>query len=195
MSPSPQKEVVAFAAAIVFGMALAASNICLAQKNYFVIPENDLRLLPPFCRTGFAGYGVDPADAAYLNHLCPGLYALNDAQRSLGNNAQRSYALQEAVDHFNYTLGHTSPAFTLRPMVLIKRGNAFEMQGNRGKAIADYQAAVSANPKNLLGYLSLFNAYLKVNDKKAARDAAERGLKVNPNAKPLQTCRSKAGDG
>jgi len=195
MSPSRQKNVAGFAVAIVLGMCLVASTTCLAQKNYFVIPENDLRLLPPFCRTGFAGYGVDPADAAYLNHLCPGLYALNDAQRSLGNSAQRSYALQEAVDHFNYTLGHTSPTFNLRSMVLIKRGNAFEMQGSRGKAIADYQAAVTANPKNLLGYLALCNAHLKLNDRKAARDAAERGLKVNPNAKPLQTCLSKAAGG
>jgi len=195
MSPSRQKKVVGLAAAVVFGMALAASNICLAQKNYFVIPESELRLLPSFCRTGFAGYGVAPSDAAYLNHLCPGLYALNEAQRDLGNNPQRSYALQEAVDHFNYTLGHTSPSFTLRSMVLIKRGNAFELQGNRGKAVADYQAAVTASPKNLLGYLSLCNAYLKLNDRKAARDAAERGLKVNPNAKPLQTCLSKAAGG
>lgn len=195
MSARRKNRSAGFASAMVLGAALNCSNTCLAQKNYFVIPENDLRLLPSFCRTGFAGYGVDAADAAYLNHLCPGLYALHDAQRSLGNSAQRGYALQEAVDHFNYTLGHTSKAFTLRSMVLIKRGNAFELQGNRGKAIADYEAAVASNPKNLLGYLSLCNAHLKVSDRKAARDAAERGLKINPNAKPLQTCLDKASGG
>jgi tetratricopeptide (TPR) repeat protein len=165
----------------------------IAQKNYFVIPETELRLLPPFCRTGFASYGLSPTDAT--NHLCPGLYALNDAQRSLGNDAQRNFALQEAVDHLNYTLGHTSPTFPLRSMVLIKRGNAFELQGNRGKAVADYEAAVTTSPKNLLGYLSLCNAYAKLNDKKSALNAAERGLKINPNAKPLQACRNKITGG
>ena len=179
-------------AALAGALAVVGSSFCFAQKNYFVIPETELRLLPPFCRTGVDGYGLNQADAAYMNHLCPGLYALNDGQRSLGNDAQRKYALQEAVDHLNYTLNHTSPAFALRSMVLIKRGNAFELQGNRAKAIADYNAAVASQPKNLLGYLSLCNAYLKIGDKKSARDAADTGLKIKPDAKPLMACKQKA---
>jgi len=195
MSPLFRNKAAGVAAAIFLATTLAYGSACFAQKNYFVIPESELRLLPPFCRTGFAGYGVNSAEIIYLNHLCPGLYALNDAQRSLGNSTAKRYALQEAVDHFTYTLGHTSQTFSLRSTVLIKRGNAFEMQGNTGKAVADYQAAVTASPKNLFGYLSLCNAYLKINDRKSARDSAERGLKINPNAKPLQACLSKAAGG
>ena len=193
MHPDISRKASKVVAAIVLALAVLGSNFCLAQKNYFTIPETELRLLPPFCRTGFAGYGSSSADGNYLNHLCPGLYALNDAQRNLGNDAQRNYALKEAVDHLNYTLNHTSPTFPLRSMVLIKRGNAFELQGNKVKAIADYNAAVAAQPKNLLGYLSLCNAYLKIGDKKSARDAADKGLKIRPDAKPLMACKQKAG--
>ena len=78
-------------------------------------------------------------------------------------------------------------------MVLIKRGNALELQGNTSKAIADYNAAVAAQPKNLLGYLSLCNAYLKIGDKKTAMEAADKGLKIRPDAKQLMACKQKAG--
>jgi len=191
MYPDRSRKAAKVVAALATALAMLGSNFCLAQKNYFTIPETELRLLPPFCRTGFAGYGVGPND--WLNHLCPGLYALNDAQRSLGNDTPRKYALQEAVGHLSYTLDHTSPTLPLRSMVLIKRGNALELQGNTSKAIADYNAAVAAQPKNLLGYLSLCNAYLKIGDKKTAMEAADKGLKIRPDAKQLMACKQKAG--
>jgi tetratricopeptide (TPR) repeat protein len=161
----------------------------LAQKNYFQIPESELKLLPPFCRTGLTGQ-----DWGGTNHLCPGLYALNDAQRTFGNDSKRNYALQEAIDHLDYTVNHTTPAFPYRATVLIKRGNAFELQGNRSKAIADYNAAVTLQPNNLLGYLSLCNAYVKIGDKNSARQAADKGLQVRPDAKPLVACKQKASE-
>lgn len=173
------------ASALTVALGLLISFQCVAQKNYWTITAADQRILPPFCRTGFNGYGIDPAEVLYLNHLCPGLNALNDAQRSLGNSTQRSYALQEAIDHFTYTLNHTSERLSLRPTVLIKRGNAYEMQGNVSKAITDYRASIQVNPKNLYGYAALCDAYIKIGDKKSALSAIEDGLKVSPQAKSL----------
>jgi len=165
---------------------------CFAVKNYFEIPQSDLKLLPPFCRTGFGTYGLSHTDMVPLNHLCPGLYALLDAQRRLGTSTERSYAISQAVSHLSHTLNSATPAFPFRATVLIKRGNAYEMQGERGKAIADYNAAVAVQPKNLLGYLSLCNAYIKINDKKSAADAAGKGLTINPKANPLLECQRRA---
>lgn len=168
-------------------LGLAATQ-ALAQKNFWDITEADLRVLPPFCRTGAAGlvsYGVDRAEAGVMNHLCPGLNALNYAHRSLGNNPQRSLALQEAIDHFNYTLRAISERNPLRSTILIKRGNALEMQGSASKAITDYHAAIKANQKNLNGYAALSDAYLKIGDRTSALSTIEDGLKVSPQAKPL----------
>ncbi len=177
--------------AVVAAFVVLFSSQCLAQKNYFVIPDAELRLLPPFCRTGFSSYGIQQSEAIYLNHLCPGLYALNDAQRTFGNDGARQFALHEAVDHLNYTLNATSKTLALRPIILVKRGTALEMQGERAKAIADYQAAIALAPKNLYGYVSLCNAYVKIGDKKSALDVADKGLKISPTSKALLNCRAK----
>lgn len=166
------------------GVAMLVSVQGFAQKNYWTLTEADLRILPPFCRTGFQGY-LSGTDGSNMNHLCPGLNALNDAQRSLGNSTQRGYALSEAIDHLSYTLRHPNPTHPLRPMVLVKRGNAYEMQGNMGKAIADYSQSVRVNPRYLYGYAALSDAYLKLGDKKSALSAIEDGLKVSPASKPL----------
>jgi len=169
------------------GLALLASAHALGQKNYWSLTEADLRLLPPFCRTGFSF--LSASDAANMNHLCPGLNALNDAQRSFGDSTRKGWALSQAIDHLSYTLRHPNPSHPLRPMVLVKRGNAYELQGNISKAITDYSTAVRVNPKFLQGYVSLSNAYVKLGDKKSALNALDEGLKANPDSKPLQSRR------
>ncbi|MDF1582302.1 MAG: tetratricopeptide repeat protein [Methyloprofundus sp.] len=150
--------------------------------NYWEIPTEERALLPPFCTHGYARYNIK--DHVYMNHLCPGLYALNDAQRQFENNKTKQYALQEAEDHLSYTLGHVQN-FPFRSTVFIKRGTVYQMQGIMPKAIADYQEAIRIQPKNIHAYSALANAYLKMGNKTEAAEVIEAGLKIKPTSKML----------
>ena len=172
-------------------MALVMARDSAAQTNFFKIPESELKNLPPFCRNGFGSYGIDPQQALYLNHLCPGLFALNVAQRTLGNDQDHRYALQEAVDHLSYTISHVTGKLPFRSSVYVKRGNAYEMQGNDANAVSDYQTAIDSDPKNTTGYTAVVDLLLKKGARDQAVKAIEKGLAANPESKALQSRKQK----
>jgi len=150
--------------------------------NYWEIPAAEKALLPPFCTHGYKKYNIK--DQLYMNHLCPGLYALSSAQRIFENNTAKKDALQEAAGHFSYTLLHVQD-FPFRSTVFIKRGTVYEMQGNMPKALADYQEAIRIKPQNIHAYSALANAYLKMGNKAEAAKIIEVGLKIKPSSKML----------
>lgn len=164
-----------------------------AQTNYWKIPEAELRVLPQFCRTGFAVYKLQGKE--WLNHLCPGLYALNDAQKIVGNEEKRRYALDRAVGELSYTINNTTDQVPFRSSIFVKRGNAYEMQGNHGKAIADYQAAIVRDAKNATAYTALANLFSKMGAKDEALQVIDNGLAANPESKALLSARQKIQGG
>ncbi len=168
---------------------LMAQNIYAgAVKNYFEISQSEMRLLPPFCKHGFGRYKIKKKE--FMNHLCPGLNALNHAQSIFRNNSTKRYALQEAEQHFSYTLGQVKQ-FPFRSTVFIKRGAVYEMQGNLQKAMADYQEAIRIKPNNVHAYRALANTYLKTGNKTEAAKLIEKGLKIRPTSKILLYMRKK----
>lgn len=150
--------------------------------NYWEIPKEEKALLPPFCTHGYGRYNFK--NKGFMNHLCPGLYALNAAQRIFEKNTAKKDALQEAEGHFSYTLGHVQN-FPFRSTVFIKRGTVYEMQGKMPKAVADYQEAIRIKSKNVHAYRALANAYLKMGNKKEAIKVIDAGLKIKPKSKTL----------
>lgn len=172
---------------VVMGLALVLMN-SPATANYWEIPPEEKALLPPFCTHGYARYNIK--GSVYMNHLCPGLYALNTAQRIFEKNKTKQYALEEAEDHLSYTLSHVQK-FPFRSTVFVKRGTVYEMQGNMPQAISDYQEAIRIKPKNLYAYKALANAYLKIGNRTEANKVAEAGLKIKPKSKMLLSVKKK----
>ena len=159
---------------------LFVSGNAFAVKNYHEYSESDMRVLPKFCKTGFKG--VPKKERIWMNHLCPGLNALNHATLSDGNI--KKYALGRAIANFNYTLEHKgSPIF--HSFTYLKRGKAYELSGDIIKALSDYQYALQLKPKNISVHIALIDAYIKLGDLDNARELVSRGLKIKPNSKSL----------
>lgn len=163
-------------------LAVFLSTNAFAVKNYFEISESEMRMLPKFCKTGFSRYKMEGRNQ--LNHLCPGLNALNHAKTTFSNNTVKRYAVERAVDHFNYTLGHTESTF-FHSFIFLKRGEAYELSGDRIKALSDYQQALTLKPKNITVHIALIDAYIKLGDLDRAREFVKRGLAIKPTSKSL----------
>lgn len=164
-----------------------------AVRYYGDITETELRLLPPFCTT----WARNDKDAlrkqadkyGFRNpqHLCPGLNALNNAQKMISNKNEgaRGYALGVAVAELSYVLEARNNKFALRPTVLRYRGKAYEMQGKLSKAIADYEEAIRLKPNYTQAYLGLIDAYLKMGNKNEAVIRLDKALEKIPNSRSL----------
>ncbi len=153
-----------------------------AVKNYFEISASEMKLLPKFCKTGIKG--VPQQERIWMNHLCPGLNALNHAKLNFSNKRSKKYALEDAERHFTYTLGHIKNK-RYRSFTFLKRGEVYSARGDRVAALADYNQALTLAPKNIAVHLSLIDTYIKLGDIDAARRIINQGLKIKPNSKSL----------
>ncbi|WP_305908387.1 tetratricopeptide repeat protein [Methylomarinum sp. Ch1-1] len=162
-----------------------------AVRYYGDITEAELRTLPPFC-TSWAKKDRELLarhqkryDFRNPQHLCPGLNALNNAQKMFNDKRAQGYALSVAVSELSYVLEAKNNQFALRPTVLRYRGRAYEMQGNLSKAIADYEEAIRLKSNYTQAHIGLIDIYLKMGNKKEARKRLEQALEKKPNSKLL----------
>ena len=156
--------------------------LAFAAGPYGDYTESDLRLLPPFCKI-WVEHGrkrsierVKKYGYRNIQHLCPGLNALNHALKQT-EKKKRTFPLGVAADELTYVLTH-SGNFPLRPVVLRKRGKVYEMQGEINMAITDYKEAIKLRPKYTSVYADLIDIYLKIGNKKEAANILKKGLKV-----------------
>jgi tetratricopeptide (TPR) repeat protein len=166
---------------LAFFLVLSSTN-ALAVKNYFEISASEARMLPKFCKTGFTN--LTQKERIWMNHLCPGLNALNHAKLIYDDNSIKKYALQSAFRHFEYTLGHATNT-SYNAFIFLKRGEAYELSGDVVKALSDYQKALVLKPKNIAIHIALIDIYIKLGDLDNARELVSRGLKIKPKSKSL----------
>lgn len=160
---------------------LFMSSSAFAVKNYFKISPSEMKMLPRFCKEGFTGLSKKD----WMNHLCPGLNALNHAGLIFDDDIKRDYALQDSIRHFNYTLTHTSETNRYRWFVFLKRGEAYELRGNVSGALSDYYQALQIKPRNIKIHLAIIDVFVKLGDLDKARDLVGEALKIKPNSKSL----------
>ena len=153
-----------------------------AVKNYFEISDSEMKMLPKFCKTGIKG--VPRQERIWMNHLCPGLNALNHAKLNFSNKRSKKYALEDAERHFTYTLDHVKNK-KYRSFTFLKRGEVYSANGDRVAALADYNQALTLAPKNIAVHLALIDTYIKLGDIDTARRIVNQGLKIKPNSKSL----------
>ena len=163
------------------GLVMVSSS-AFSVKNYFEISASEMKMLPKFCKTGFSRYKLEGQN--WMNHLCPGLNALNHASLIYENNATKKFAIIEALSHFSYTLEHTQSTF-FHSFVYLKRGEAYELKRDMPKAVLDYQKALQLKPNNIGVHVALIDVYLKLGDQSKARELIEHGLKIKPSSKSL----------
>jgi len=158
------------------------SENSFAVKNYFEISSSEMQMLPKFCKTGLTN--LTQKERIWMNHLCPGLNALNHAKLTYDNNITKKYAIQRAISHFEYTLSHAINT-SYNWYVFLKRGETYELSGDRVKALSDYQKAISLKPKSIAIHIALIDIYIKLGDLDNARKLVSRGLEIKPKSKPL----------
>lgn len=153
-----------------------------AVKNYFEISESEKRMLPRFCKTGFTNF--TKKERIWMNHLCPGLNALNHAKLIYDDDKTKKYAIESALRHFSYTLEHAKNT-SYNSFIFLKRGEAYELSGDVANALSDYQKAHSLKPKIIAVHIALIDAYMKLGDTDTAREFVNRGLEIKPTSKSL----------
>lgn len=164
--------------------AYAATNVTPAE----------LAVLPGYCDAKIGSR--NPAAVArwshelgqknwdHMHHYCGGLIELN---RFYGASAaKRKTILHDAMWEFDYVLKNTQPDFFLRPEMHYNRGRVWELQGNDGEAVMDFQRAIELSPGMPSATMGLADIYKKLGKKEQALAALKSALEQFPDNKGLQ---------
>ena len=174
-------------------------NSYAQPKSFYEMSLLEVGMLPPFCQSWYKGYrqpasgqgkqefkawGEKLGGIPDPQHLCPGLNALNYSYSQSKGTPGHAYAVQVATNELSYVLKRNK-SFPIRSTVLLKRGKGYEEWRKMDKAMRDYREAIQIKPKNTRAYVSTAELYLKLKNRKEARNIIDQGLKVNPNSKTL----------
>lgn len=120
-----------------------------------------------------------------FHHYCN---ALNWVNRYWGAQSakERGYALQRAMDNFNYMVNTEKPDFALRAELYSNRGEVFKLMGKLGEAAKDFNHALSINPRLLKPYLQIADMHVAGKSTARALEAVTEGLRQLPDSKALQ---------
>lgn len=181
---------------LILSLLLAGSN-AFAQSNLqsFLPSPAEMHQLPAYCAVKFNSKTDSPEWQMWRNqlgsnyldmhHYCAGLNFLNRyyvAQRK----AEKSGMLGAAKRNFEYMIRAAHPDFSLRGDIYLQRGLTFKLMGRQASALADFQQALTINPKLTKAYLELTNIYANSKQKQKALETSVAGLKQVPDAKSLQ---------
>ncbi|CAH1904794.1 TPR_REGION domain-containing protein [Candidatus Nitrotoga sp. HW29] len=171
----------------------------------FTVTKAELASMPPYCTALYGKYhGMPqpqdsplrhtiPAGCPSVHHYCDGLKYILRADHAMGNKADFSYNMQNAITSFNGVTeewrsaaptcslraeAHTNLAKSLLRMV--KRQPAAASQ-----AINSLKQAIELTPGFLQSYLVLADTYIDNGQKRKAKEIVEEGLAHIPNSKAL----------
>jgi tetratricopeptide (TPR) repeat protein len=140
------------------------------------------------CRAAVYSYsdGRDKEDWKHMHHFCDCVRFTYRARRNWRNKEQYKYNLNNALSGCGYVLGHTSPGFYMRPLVLIQMGEVLTLQKHYGKAESALKQAISLNPKEAKAYVKLSTVYKRKKNLKGAAEILRQGLLQVPDSQLLK---------
>lgn len=178
------------------------STPVLSEFKHTVYPMTDLELslLPPFCQvwgkkdeSGTDAW-VAKLKITNIHHLCKGLNHLNHAVMELKQNKVQ-FDAEVGAGELSYVLdyedNHGHKSYPLKAYILMNRAKLYGLSGEKEKALADFTAALKANPKYDKVYYELSEFYIKNNKKDKAKEAIEDGLRNIPESKLLSKINNK----
>ena len=150
------------------------------RPREFIVTD---RSLPKWCNYTQWGYRYKQSEKYYkyfgpvfhhMHHYCDGIHLMN--------SGKYLYAVKE----FDYVLDRMPQKHKTRPEILMRKGWAQYLAGEKAKAARNFYGAVTLNPKLVSGYIALANIYIDLGDKKEAKEILIKGLKQNPKSKTLK---------
>ncbi len=149
-------------------------------------PERERTLLPPYCQDVAYWRSILGPDIGWNNHTCYGIDKLNRYYKSTSPR-ERKVLLQNALDDFNYSVGHLKPDFKLMPEIYFYRGTTYKLLSRNGEAVGDFIKTISLDPKYVKAYSELADVYAsKLSQRGKALEIVTEGLRHNPGVKALQ---------
>ena len=155
----------------------------------------EMMRMPPHCVARYKAGRSSPEWNTYrdqigsnfndFHHYCN---ALNWVNRYWGARSakDRGYALQRAMDNFNYMVNTEKPDFALRAELYSNRGEVFKLMGKPGEAAKDFSHALSINPRLLKPYLQIADMHVAGKSTTRALETVTEGLRHLPDSKALQ---------
>ncbi|KAL0572569.1 Small glutamine-rich tetratricopeptide repeat-containing protein 2 [Marasmius crinis-equi] len=106
-----------------------------------------------------------------------------EEHKAKGNSLMSSKKYEEAIESYSQAIS-LDPS---NPIYYSNRAAAYSSKGDHLSAIGDAEMAIATDPKFVKGYHRLGHAQYCLSDYKAAADAFERGLKLDPNNAGLKS--------
>jgi tetratricopeptide (TPR) repeat protein len=155
----------------------------------FVLTEQDLALLPPFCRAKASkklpkevyehwSRTFGPENWLHMHHYCFGMKALQLAYTDFADLTSRKYQASVAATEFNYVLRHSEENFYMRPEILVQRGRAHVLSRSYEPARKSFEEALQLNPKSIDAWVALGDLYSQTGRKDDAIKTLEQAIKM-----------------
>ena len=151
----------------------------------------DLGVLPPYCKALLVGGAGSPEYAHWANimgdgfghshHYCTGINYLRRALRPGTPQDKRGYYTQ-AITEISYVIDKAPRTYVLYPEMLSERGTAYARLKQTGKALADFEQAISIKPDYGRAYLRLSDLYMELNQPKEAKKVLQTAHEQVPQS-------------
>lgn len=155
--------------------------------------EAELPMLPPYCTAKATADKQDDqqwvrifgSDYLHLHHYCRGLvmFPRGFASRSARGKTE---AFKEAINQFDYMIGHVSSNFVLLPEIYQNRGKALKLLNKPGEAITNLNKALELNRELVGAYTLLADIYEEQKNKTEALKHVTEALKYLPDSSGLK---------
>lgn len=174
--------------------ALLLPQAAFAVDSSGVPTDVELKQMPPYCTTRIkendpAGWQIGLARFGetwnHIHHYCYALAFMNRYYASRDPGFRR-HILHQAIDNINYVIQRAPSGDPLLPQLYLDRGRVLIIQKKDALGLADFQAAIAANPGYAPAYRALVTYYDEKKMGKQAMDWAVKGLQHAPDDKGLQ---------
>ncbi|HHJ40428.1 MAG: hypothetical protein AXA67_07965 [Methylothermaceae bacteria B42] len=162
--------------------------------------EQELRLLPPYCKPKAINLNSNTGpyqryrplikkwrkilgpDYAHLHHYCRALQFINKAYK---DPKQKNYYYKVALADINYMEKNAHKNFVLMHEIYYTKGNILKRLGNNGEAVTYYVKSMRQKKDYAAPYAKLIDLFIELGMKDRAKKVLKTGLKYNPKSKAL----------
>lgn len=181
---------------LLYGIAAGAFSLHAgAADSSFRANAAEMQRMPAYCQVKWNSPPSSPEWKSWRNqigsnfidvhHFCAGLNFMNRYWGSR-NTRDRGFYLQSALNNFDYMVKAEKPDFALRAELYSQRGEVLRLMGRPGEATADFNKALSVNPRMVKPYLQLADLNVAVKSRDRALEAITQGLRHVPDSTALQ---------
>jgi hypothetical protein len=120
-----------------------------------------------------------------MHHYCFGLDQINIAMQNWSDETIRNRYLRQSISQFDYVLRRSDSKFTLKPEILVKKGEVLLLLSNETEAVSAFNNAIELRCDYLPAYIALADHFLLNKDALPVQRVLESGLKCMPDSEVL----------